>query len=323
MKLKALLEGCNYDLVKGDLDVNIEYITEMQDEVREKSLFILYRENEGEAELKKALSRGASAVIAQKEVEIDGDFTFVKVDDARIAMAKISQKYFNNPSFNFRLIGITGSTEKTPTIKLIANILKKLNKKVGTIGTEENYLDGKVLEDKNVAQNTIKLQHLFHEMALENVSDVVMEVSSRTIAGDRVHGINYDIAVFTNLEYDQAEKDTFYDGIDDYKNHKREIFIKSAKAAVNMDDENYEYMIDGIDFRTLITYSIKNESAVLYAYDVERTSEKTSFFVRYLDEDYKVDVLGDEYSVHTILAAMSVCLLANISMAGILKVLGA
>ncbi len=317
MKLRALLEECEYKVVKGDVNTNIEYITEMEEECRENSLFILYKDDEGLPEIETARKNGAIAVVAEEALDVEGDFVYITVPDARKAMAKISKKYFNNPTFNFRLIGVTGSSGKTDVIRLIARILKKNNKKIGTIGTEKNYIDGVVLEDRNIAQNTIKLQHLFHEMAVENVSDVVMEVSSRTIAGDRVYGVNYDVAVFTNLHYD--ESDDFYKDLDDYKNNKREIFKKSAKAAVNMDDESYLCMIKGIEFRTLLTYSVENESADLYAYDLEEGDFGRRFTLRYLDEDYRVEMSCGDFDIHTVLAAMGACLLSNNSMKNIMK----
>ncbi len=325
MKLKALLEDCDYEVVKGDDNVNIQYITELAEEVKDRSLFISSEENATLAleKTKKAIQNGAVAVLCTKGELFDGDVTIIKVSDARKAMANVSIKYFNNPAFNFRLVGVSGSTGKTPTITIISKIFKKIGKKIGKIDNNENVIDGKVLNE-DVHQNSIKLQHLFHEMAVANVSAVIMEVSSRTIEIDRVHGVKYDISVLTNIKTGHHK---FYDGLDNYINTKRKLFENSRMAVVNADDKSYSKVTAGIEFEKFLTYSLKNDMSDLFAYDINIDGDKLSFKFIYLDESYKVNInisefqKNEEEAVYNVLAGIGTCILGNVKVRDIVEAL--
>ncbi len=309
MKLKSLLEECKYEIVKGEENINIQYITGMADEVRENSLYILTDRDDAKAKVEKALKKGAIAVLSDFDVEADA-CTLIKTADVRKSMAKISIKYFNRPSFNFRLTGITGSTGKTATINLVQKVMMSLKRKTAIIGTDENIVDGKVLGDKNIDQNSIKLQHLFHEIASANVSDVLMEVSSRTIVGDRIHGVRFDIAVFTNIKNERTD---FYENFENYLKSKREIFEQSSSAVVNMDDENWKYMVEGLDFKKLVRYSSVNENAEIFAKNVSQDGDRLSLDLVYDEKVYKLSLIDCKCNMQNILAAVAVCILSNIS----------
>ncbi len=324
MILKALIEECNYKKILGDKEVNIKYITETPEEVKDDALFVCSVE---EIEIQKeninlAVEKGAVAIIYSGGFDIDSDITVVEVEDVRKAMASISIKYFNNPTFNFRLIGVVGSTGKTPTISIIEKILLTKGKKVGRIDTNRSALNSEVLVDEHISQNSIKLQHLFHEMALENVSDVVMEVSSRTIEVDKIYGVEYDIAVLTNII---NEKIDFYKTFENYVESKKKLFKNSRMAVVNLDDENSSYMLEGNDFEELISYSTLDDKANLYAYDIERLNGRLVFSLDYNENKYRINLEESKFvseksdDLHNILAGIGAALLARVSMHDIIK----
>ncbi len=324
MILKSLIEECNYNKITGNKEVNIKYITETADEVRQSSLFVSSEDDIEiqKANIKKAVEKGAVAVLYSGGFDIDEDITVVEVENFRKAMASISIKYFNNPTFNFRLIGVAGSTGKTPTISVIEKILITKGKKVGRIDTNRNTVNSEVLVEEHLSQNSIKLQHLFHEMALVNVSDVVMEVSSRTIEVEKIYGVQYDIAVLTNII---NEKLDFYKTFENYVESKKKLFKKSRMAVINLDDENSSYMLEGCDFEEVITYSTQNSEANLYASSIERVAGRLLFSLDYngskyrinLDESHFLSVKSDD--LHNILAGIGACLLARVSMHDIIK----
>ncbi len=324
MKLRSLIEECNYKRILGNEEVNIKYITETPEEVKESSLFVSSQEDIDvqKANIKLAVQKGAIAVLYSGGFDIDEDVTVVEVEDFRKAMASISIKYFNTPTFNFRLIGVAGSTGKTPTINVIEKILLTKGKKVGRIDTNRNTVNSEVLVEEHLSQNSIKLQHLFHEMALVNVSDVVMEVSSRTIEVEKIYGVEYDIAVLTNII---NEKIDFYKTFENYIESKKKLFKKSRMAVINMDDENSSYMLEGCTFEEVITYSTSNSDAKLYASEIERVDGKLIFSLDYDGDKYRINLDENKFlsvksdNLHNILAGIGACLLARVSMHDIIK----
>ena len=137
------------------------------------------------------------------------------------------------------VFGVTGTNGKTSTTYLMKSILDRIGKKVGIIGTIENRIGDEVLKAELTTPEAKELQALFRRMKNEDVTDVVMEVSSHSLDLHRVDGIAFDVAIFTNLTQDHLD---YHKTMENYKAAKGMLFARAAKSVINMDDAAGAYM---------------------------------------------------------------------------------
>ena len=193
-----------------------------------------------------AIEAGAKVIVAEKEVKVPSGIDFQRVPSARRALAHLANKFYDNPSQKLKLIGITGTNGKTTTAFFIQSILKCAGHKVGLIGTVGEGL---------TTPESLDLQALLAEMVKEQVTHVVMEVSSHALALDRVYGCDFDIAIFTNLTHDHLD---FHKTQEKYLAAKRRLFdmLKpEGVAIINVDDPYSKYLMEVVKGE-VITYGV-------------------------------------------------------------------
>lgn len=185
-----------------------------------------------------AVNRGASLIVAQREIELEGaeDVTIAIVDDTRAGMAQIAANFYDNPSEDFALVGITGTNGKTTTTFLIDHIVTALGKKCGIIGTTGNRVDGVMETASNTTPESADLQHLFARMRDAGNDIVAMEVSSHALDLRRTWATRFAVAAFTNLTQDHLD---YHHTFEAYFEAKALLFGESypAKRVVCIDDE--------------------------------------------------------------------------------------
>lgn len=275
MKLKNILNNIEYELVKGNIDTNITDIIYDSRKIIKDSIFVaLVGYNvDGHKYIEDAIEKGANTIIVEKDVNIDSDINIVKVKNTRNALAIISSNYFDNPSQKLTMIGITGTKGKTTTTFMIKKILEQSKKKVGIIGTNGVYYnDVKYLID-NTTPESYEIQKYLKEMVDNNIEYVVMEVSSQALKFNRVDGIEYDYGVFTNLTHDHIS-DFEHPTMEDYINSKAKLFKICKHGVFNIDDENYNKMIENAKC-DIYTFGY-NEKANIYIKNVELIHEGTT-----------------------------------------------
>ena len=208
MELKSILTGIEGLKVRGDLDLSIKKLESDSRAVKKGDLFVAIKgfDTDGHEYIAKAIENGAIAVLAQADTSkeqlkaIPENITLIVAPDTRLALATAACNFYQNPSREFKLIGVTGTKGKTTTTYMIKEILEKQGKKVGLIGTIATYIAGKKLEDSDrTTPESLKLQQLFRQMADAGCEAVVMEVSSQSLKLNRVAGCDFDIGVFTNF----------------------------------------------------------------------------------------------------------------------------
>lgn len=217
------------------------------------------------------VKNGAKLIVIDKFIDVDklvgdlklnnidiNDLTIVKVENTRIALSMMSKNYFKNPTENLKLIGITGTKGKTTTAFMIKKILEVAGHKVGIIGTIGCEYNNKKFKTNNTTPESYILYEFFYNMKNEGVDYVVMEVSSQSLKLNRVYGLNFEYAVWTNISPDHIGTNEHSD-FDDYFNCKLRIFNNCKNAVVNADDSHFDTVFKycqniGI---TPITYSIK------------------------------------------------------------------
>ena len=238
MNLKTILETLDYEVVQGSIDLKVGSINYDSRKVRKNDIFVCIKgfATDGHKYIDKALENGASVIVLQDNVEIkDKDVTVIKCNDTRKALAVIGANFYDNPSRKMKMIGVTGTNGKTTTAFMIKDILEAEGKKVGLIGTIANYIGSEKIHTERTTPESLELQELFGRMVESEVEYCVMEVSSHSLALDRVYGIQFDGAIFTNLTRDHLD---FHKTFENYYEAKFKLFERSRIKLVNIDD-NY------------------------------------------------------------------------------------
>ncbi|MBR4972242.1 MAG: UDP-N-acetylmuramoyl-L-alanyl-D-glutamate--2,6-diaminopimelate ligase, partial [Oscillospiraceae bacterium] len=233
MTLQALLQGLQPLEMTADPNMEISYVTSDSRQVRPGSLFVAVTgfAADGNRFIPMALEKGAAVVVTAKKPE--QDIPYVLVESDRYALAIIGTNYYGRPAESMTMIGVTGTNGKTSTTWLLKQVLQKVkNAKVGMIGTMENHIGDEILETERTTPESIELQALFARMRSAGCSYVVMEVSSHALSLDRVAGIHFDVAAFTNLTEDHLD---FHKNMEDYCDAKAILFTRCGKGVVNAD----------------------------------------------------------------------------------------
>ena len=234
MKLKDLLKGIRVLESTADPELDIDNVYYDSRKVTPGSLFTAVSgfAADGNRFIPMALSKGAAVVVtAQKPRE---NVPYVLVESDRLALALLGCNFFGRPAESMTMIGITGTNGKTSVTLLLKQVLEScLGAKVGLIGTVANMVGQEVIPTERTTPESFELQSLFAKMRDAGCSHVVMEVSSHAIALERVGGIRFDVAAFTNLTEDHLD---FHKTMDSYCETKAELFRRCDRAVVNADD---------------------------------------------------------------------------------------
>ena len=176
----------------------------------------------GNDHLKEAIERGAKVVITDSEcTEVPENVVKVKVDDARVALAKFSKRYHGNPDESLKIVGITGTNGKTTVTSLTRHLLEEPGRPVGLIGTVKYHLGDRELPSYKTTPEAADLYPLLKSMLVGGCSEAVMEVSSHGIHQSRVAGLRLEIATFLNLSRDHLD---YHRTMEEYFKEKRKIF---------------------------------------------------------------------------------------------------
>ena len=227
-------------------DAEISGVTADSRQVRPGDLFVAYRgfEHDGHDFIPSALASGAAAIVFDEpeRAAVLGETAWARVEDARRAAAEIAATYYEHPSREMLLAGVTGTNGKTTTSYLIEAILAAADMRTGVIGTLGYKWAGSEIEAARTTPDAIELQSLLRNMADDGVQGVAMEVSSHGLALDRAWRCAFDVVIFTNLSQDHYD---FHSNAEEYFEAKARLFVdypgeaaphKEMCAAINLDD---------------------------------------------------------------------------------------
>lgn len=250
MKLKNLID-CNKTL--GELEIT--GVTCDSRQVKEGYAFVCIKGalSDGHNYAQTALEQGAAVIIAERDLGLESQ---IVVDNTHEEFAKISAKWFGNPSKKLKLIGVTGTNGKTSTTYMIKQILETLGHKVGLIGTIQNMIGEEVIPASNTTPNAYELNALFADMAEKGCDYAVMEVSSHALDQCRVFELDFEAAIFTNLTQDHLD---YHITMENYLEAKKKLFKMCKVAIINSDDQYAERIAEGLDCK-VVTYSTGNNS---------------------------------------------------------------
>lgn len=194
---------------------------------------------------------------------------FLQVEDSRYALSQMSKNFFENPSNELKIIGVTGTKGKTTITNYIAQVLNKSGIDTGIIGTNGIIFNDNIIETSNTTPESYELQKYLRKMLDEGIKCVAMEVSSSGLMMKRVEHINFYIGLFTNLSLDHVG-DKEHPTFEHYKKSKAHLFSLCQIGIFNLDDEASQYMISEAKSNNIkiINFSLEDEKADYYAYDL-------------------------------------------------------
>lgn len=258
--LRDILYKAGIEEVMGTTNVAVTSVCIDSRKVRKDSLFIAIRgtHSDGHDYIPQVVEQGAVAIICERMPEQTAHgVTYVQVRDVRQATGIIACNFYDNPSEKLKLVGVTGTNGKTTTATLLYNLFRGLGYKVGLLSTVRNLIDGEALEATHTTPDAISLNALLDRMVKAGCSHCFMEVSSHALHQQRVAGIRFEGAIFTNITHDHLD---YHGTFSDYIAAKKLLFDmlpSSAFAVVNLDDRNGDIMIQNTKAR-VITYGMRS-----------------------------------------------------------------
>ena len=312
MKLRQLLAGVNVIAANVNMDMEISSVAYDSRKVTEDGLFVAITgfATDGNKYIPMALEKGAKVIVtAQKQPE---SVPYVLVESDRLALAQLGANFFDHPGDAMKLIGVTGTNGKTSTTLLLKHVLETtVGAKVGLMGTMENMVGQTVIPTERTTPESFELQALLAQMRDAGCTHAIMEVSSHAIALDRVAGLHYEVAAFTNLTEDHLD---FHKTMEHYCDTKAELFRRCNKAVANRDDDWFDRITENATCR-LLTTSVKG-GADLSAENLELLSDGISFTALYNGEKVAVRLpIPGKFTVYNALSVLGCAIQLGIPLA--------
>lgn len=319
MKLKELLRGIPVLESTADPELDIEDVCYDSRKAGKGSLFVAISgfASDGNRFIPMALGKGAVAVVTAKKPE--GTVPYILVESDRLALALLGCNFYGHPAKSMTVIGVTGTNGKTSSTLILKQVLEHcLGARVGLVGTMANMIGEEILPTERTTPESFELQKLFAQMRDVGCTHVVMEVSSHAVVLERIGGIHFDVAAFTNLTEDHLD---FHKTMDAYCDAKAELFCRCDKAVINVDDGYAKRILDAARCPVLTTgiegpADLRAEAPALHA-------EGITFTACYGGEraDVALPIPG-RFTVYNALTVMGIALQLGISLSDCAAALG-
>ena len=293
------------------MDLDISHVAYDSRKVESGGLFVAVTgfAADGNRFIPMAMEKGAAVIVTAKKP--GGDVPFVLVESDRQALALIGCNFYCHPAASMKMVGVTGTNGKTSVTLLLKHLLENaVDAKVGLIGTTANMIGEEVIPTERTTPESFELQGLFARMRDAGCTHVVMEVSSHAIALDRVAGVRFDAAAFTNLTEDHLD---FHKTMDHYCDTKAELFRRCRKGVINADDSYARRFLDAAECEVLTT-AVAGEGD-LKAEQLELRSDGIDF-VAVLDGERVPVSLGipGKFTVYNALTVLGLAVSLGISL---------
>ena len=253
--------------IHGSTDLDVSTIVFDSRRVMNNCLFVAIKGElaDGHDFIEKAIRGGAIAVLCQElPVDLVEGVTFVKVKNSSEALGYVSANFYDNPSQEIKLVGVTGTNGKTTTTTLLHDLISDLGFSAGLISTVVNKIEQEEIPSTHTTPNPVELNSLLRDMVQSGCEFCFMEVSSHAIDQCRIAGLSFDIAAFSNITHDHLD---YHKTFKEYINAKKKFFDdlpSSSIAIVNVDDVNGSVMVQNtkakvktLALKTLADYKAK------------------------------------------------------------------
>ncbi|MCA5005597.1 UDP-N-acetylmuramoyl-L-alanyl-D-glutamate--2,6-diaminopimelate ligase [Sphingobacterium bovistauri] len=260
MKLKELLHAIPVLQVIGSLDMDVDAISFDSRQVKSGTLFVAVKgvQTDGHLYLTKAIENNVSVLVVEELPEdIETNVTYIQVSDSSYALGIIAGNFYDNPSKDLKLVGVTGTNGKTTVATLLFNLFKQLGYHVGLLSTVENRIGSTIVPATHTTPDPVALNKLLRQMVDDGCDYCFMEVSSHAVVQQRIVGLRFAGGIFTNITHDHLD---FHGTFDHYIKAKKKLFDDLdgyAFALTNVDDKNGVIMLQNT-FAHRKTYGLQN-----------------------------------------------------------------
>lgn len=319
MKLKKLLKTIEYQDFHGNREIEISGIAYDSRQVKKGFLFVSIDgiDEDGHTYLTKAYENGAVCAIITKKISLPFK-NYLQVLDSRIALAQLADCFYNHPSKKMTITGITGTKGKTTIAKMIKTIMEYSQLPTSSSGTLGMFIGDTHIKTTNTTPASLDLQQFFVNSLSKSIKHAVMEVASIALKQKRVHMIDFDIGIYTNLAKTHIGKREHVD-FEDYLVSKAQLFNLCKTAIYNIDDPYHERMMQEKSAKPL-TYSVNNVNADIYATNIQKNGVSTTFIYNGLEKKINVTYsLPGQFNISNALAAISASILMGASEKGIIE----
>ncbi len=274
MKLSELLKDTPHTLIGCDGGLDITGICRDSRRAAPGSVFVAIRgyQADGHRFVPEALAAGCAAAVVETPPDDKGPY--IVVPDGRRALATLSNTFFGYPARNMKLVGVTGTNGKTTTTHLLKGLIEQCTgQKVGLIGTNHVLIGDEALPAERTTPESYELFRLLGAMRDAGCTWAVMEVSSHSLALDRVYGLHFAAAAFTNLTRDHLD---FHGTMEAYAQAKSKLFTRCGAAVLNADDPWHTVMREAAQCPCQ-TYSARSDNADLVAKNIRLLADHVEF----------------------------------------------
>ena len=318
IELNKILNGIKYE---GNVDSRLIHgIYYNSKKVKKDSLFIAIKgfNTDGHKYIDDAIKLGANAILVEDNFDLSVSIPIIKVKNSRKAMSKIASNFFGDCSKNLKITGVTGTNGKTSVTYLINHILEFNNYNTSLLGTLGFYGPNGIQNTGFTTPESIELQNIFNTLFKGGVTNLNMEISSHSLALNRVDDVNVDIAIFTNLSRDHLD---FHQTFENYFKSKLKLFTNLGEdklAIINIDDPYSHRIIQELKCKVL-TYGFDSK-ADIFPINIKQSLVRTDFEFVFLNQKYNIQTkLVGDFNIQNILSCILACYECGVSIENIIK----
>lgn len=317
MQLKRLVTALAPIRVEGPLDREVAGIAYDSRRVTPGMVFVAVpgRKADGHDFISTAIDRGAVAVICEKNGFVSQRATKIKVADTRESLALAAAAYYQHPSQKLRVIGVTGTNGKTTVSFMVKQILGAAGVNCGLIGTVRYEIGERVIPAQRTTPEALEIQQMMAQMLRADCQACVMEVSSHALEQKRVCGVEFDVAIFTNLTQDHLD---YHGTMENYYAAKRKLFsalensVKKCGAIINVDDAFGARLARETNVEGQMTYGLGN-TAKVRASGIKLERNATQMVIETPQEKFRCRLpLIGRHNVYNALAAVGAGLVLKV-----------
>lgn len=263
--LKDILNNVKVEQIINEKELFVEGLAFDSRKVKEGFVFIAEKgeQTDGHLFIRKAIKQGAKAIVLEQmpeEKDILPDIIYIKVKSSSLTLGLMASNYYDHPTKKLKLVGITGTNGKTTTVTLLYRLFSSIGKSCGLISTIENRIKETIIPTERTTPDALTLNSLFAEMVSQGCEYAFMEVSSHAVVQNRIAGLKFSCAVFSNITLDHLD---YHKTFENYIKAKKKFFDdlpSKAFAISNLDDKNGKVMLQNTKAKKIF-YSLSNASA--------------------------------------------------------------
>ena len=284
-RLVDILVGIDVNQIIGSQDIKIAKIEFDSRKVERDSVFVAISgtQVDGHQFIERAIDLGATVVVFEDSLTtFRKNVTYIMVENSARALGEMASNYYGNPSRKLKLVGITGTNGKTTCATILYKLFMGMGYKTGLLSTVENKIGNQVIPATHTTPNPVVLNELLAKMVKSGCDYAFMEVSSHSIHQERIAGLDFDGAVFTNITHDHLD---YHGTFKNYINAKKKFFDdldQKAFALINIDDKRGEVML-------------QNTKAKKYSYAVRKMANFKAKIIENTLIGLQLDLNGREF----------------------------